>query len=126
MKETKVNSKDVSVKLFTTVYRFGESEWVFEVRRHHSPDPRFEGVLTLDSEHISDFVMIRSTIGKWLLTGEAIPTDILEHAQEIGKAFEDERPEIDGNQTSEGIPGDNDKEELTTVMKLPARGRESS
>ena len=90
LKETENDIKDLLVKPFTATYKLGENNWVFEGRRHHSPDPRYEGVLLLNTAHITEFIMIRSSIGKWLLTGEALPEEILEHMQEIGKAFEDE------------------------------------
>jgi hypothetical protein len=55
---------------------------------YHPRDPRFEGTVKADDLHASDFVLVKSSIGKWLISGERLPVELKEHAQEIGKAFE--------------------------------------
>jgi hypothetical protein len=40
-----------------------------------------------EDEHV-EFVIIRSTIGKWILSGESIPDKLFQYAHDIGKAFE--------------------------------------
>jgi hypothetical protein len=49
--------------------------------------------------------MIRSSIGKWLLTGDELPKDLSDDVQEIGKALEEESSRL-RDRTSESIPGE--------------------
>jgi hypothetical protein len=97
--------KDLSVKYFTRAFPLGGKEWVFDVRQLPSADPRFEGTLTGDTEQPVEFVMIRTSIGKWLISGDSLPLEVEEYAQEIGKAFEEESSRLKDHRSSESNPG---------------------
>jgi len=55
-----------------------------------------------------EFVLIRSSIGKWLISGESLPEEMLEFSQEIGKAFEEVISELNNQDDSGSFPGDKD------------------
>ena len=75
---------------FTMTLRLLDRDWLFDVRMLHSADPRFEGTVVVDGSKPVDFVMIRSSIGKWLITGDDLPGQLEEKAQDIWIAFERE------------------------------------
>jgi hypothetical protein len=97
--------KHLAVKCFTTIFRLPGKEWVFDVRQHPSVDPRFEGILTGDIEEPVEFVMVRTSIGKWLITGDGLPSEIDDYVQEIGKAFEEQSSLMKSHHSSKSNPG---------------------
>ncbi|HUQ65013.1 MAG TPA: hypothetical protein VM101_02590 [Flavitalea sp.] len=76
-----------AVRTFDLVLNVAGKEWKFEVRRYPSTDPRFEGIASYNNQQRLDFIMIRTSIGKWLMHGGALPYDMVDHSQEIGNAF---------------------------------------
>jgi hypothetical protein len=80
--------KDLSVRVFKTSLALDGKTWLFDVRKHHSADPRFEGTVINDAEQPVEFVMVRTSIGKWSITGDRLPSQMEEYVQKIGDAFE--------------------------------------
>jgi hypothetical protein len=97
--------KDLSIIRFRITFALKDKHWLFYVRKHHSPDPRFEGTLTSEAENPVQFVMVRTSIGKWSITGDPLPSEINEHVQEIGKAFEKKSSRLKNHHSSESNPG---------------------
>jgi len=87
LEATGQNDKSAAVRSFCVALYVSGKEWIFEVRRYHSADPRFEGIVSIDHEQPVEFVMIRSSIGKWILRGDILPGEMFDHAQEIGNAL---------------------------------------
>ena len=61
------------------------------MRAHRSQDPRFEVMTKMQDELPVEFVVVRSSTGKWLISGENLPAEIEECVDEIGKALDDEQ-----------------------------------
>jgi len=69
-------------------------EWLFDVRAHRSQDPRFEVMTKMEDELPVEFVIVRSSTGKWLISGENLPAEIEECVNDIGKALGDEQNDL--------------------------------
>ena len=63
--------------------------WMFDVRVHHSEDPRFEGIARGGNRSPIEFVLIRSVTGKWMISGIDLPSEIAHHTREIVNAVEE-------------------------------------
>jgi hypothetical protein len=80
------NVKEISFTITLSVY---DKPWEFWVRKHPSEDTRFNALLNDGKDEKVEFVLIRSSIGKWVLSGESVPRELTEHAEFIGKSFEE-------------------------------------
>jgi hypothetical protein len=114
------NTKSSVLNRFTTTLPLQGKHWHFEVRLYHPRDPRFEGTVKEDDLHATDFVLVKSSIGKWLISGERLPIELKEHAQQIGKALEKTAyDQLPGNATGSAI------DDVTTVhMKNDSPSRD--
>jgi hypothetical protein len=52
-----------------------------------------------------EFVLIRSSTGRWMISGESLPPEMEAYAQEIGKVFEAGISESNNQHDSGSFPG---------------------
>lgn len=78
--------KDLTVKSFSLSVMINGRMCKIEARKNISSDFRFKGKLERNDETHA-FVIIRSSTGKWIISGEKLPVEVQDNAQEIGKAM---------------------------------------
>jgi hypothetical protein len=67
---------------------FEEVSFSFHVATYHSEDLGFEASVMNGKNRELTFVMVRSSLGHWILSGDSLPNELTKHAQDIGRAFE--------------------------------------
>ncbi len=77
---------EMTVKSFCLSIILNERWWNIEARKNHKTDFRFAGKLKQDDKAYA-FVMVRSATGRWIISGDNLPVELQNHAQEIGKAM---------------------------------------
>jgi hypothetical protein len=73
---------------FSCAVDIGEASYEFQVRKHPSAHDRyFIETATMDGEMIS-FVLVRTSIRQWAISGHNLPPSFSENTQVIGKLIE--------------------------------------